>query len=325
MKKTLIFVTVFAAFALIFNLIRYWPDGKLHLTFCDVGQGDAIYIRFASGQDMLIDGGPDNKVLACLSQAMPFYDRTIDVVLLTHPQSDHLNGLIPVIERYSLKYFVAPPVGNTTLSYRRLIDVVASRSIAVKNLYSGSEMRFGQAKVKVVWPDGQWVAEKTKNQKCSIKNHLPNSLCIADAAGEQAVQEARGAVLGAETSEDLNHFSIITHLAYGDFDALFSGDSDIAVQKNILERGLALASSNNPIEVLKVPHHGSKTGLFAQFLDSLGAKLAVISVGANNRYGHPAAEILDLFKDRHIDLLRTDIDGTIEVTSDGKSWSVRVK
>src|SRR3972149_6329793 len=82
------------------------PDGKLHIIFCDVGQGDAAYIRTPNNQDMLIDGGPDDKVLSCLGRHMPFYDRTIDVVVLTHPQKDHLQGLISVVERYTVKYFV---------------------------------------------------------------------------------------------------------------------------------------------------------------------------------------------------------------------------
>ena len=88
------------------------PDGRLHLVFCNVGQGDSTYIRTPSNLDMLIDGGPDDKVLSCLGRHMPFYDRTLDVVVLSHPQADHMRGLISVIQRYNVKYFVIGAVGS---------------------------------------------------------------------------------------------------------------------------------------------------------------------------------------------------------------------
>jgi len=80
---------------------RGLPDGRLHVVFLDVGQGDAIFIQTPSGKQMLIDGGPSERVLLSqLGRQMPFWDRTLDVMLLTHPDSDHVTGLVPVLERY---------------------------------------------------------------------------------------------------------------------------------------------------------------------------------------------------------------------------------
>ena len=67
------------------------PDGKLHIFFCNVGQGDAVYIRFPDGRDMLVDGGPNDTVLQCLGRHMPFWDREITMVVNSRPQNDHLN------------------------------------------------------------------------------------------------------------------------------------------------------------------------------------------------------------------------------------------
>ncbi|MBN1811467.1 MAG: DNA internalization-related competence protein ComEC/Rec2, partial [Anaerolineae bacterium] len=80
---------------LAFFFWRGLPDGKLHVTFLDVGQGDAIFIQTPSGKQVLVDGGPsDTALLSQLGRRMPFWDRSIDLVLLTHPESDHVTGLI---------------------------------------------------------------------------------------------------------------------------------------------------------------------------------------------------------------------------------------
>jgi len=93
-------VTIWAAVAAL-------PDKNLHVVFCDVGQGDAVLVKMGTSQ-VLVDGGPDNKVLECLARNMPFYDRRIEVVILTHPQADHMNGLVDVLERYTVLRFINP-------------------------------------------------------------------------------------------------------------------------------------------------------------------------------------------------------------------------
>lgn len=79
------------------------PDGKLHVYFLDVGQGDAIFIQTPGGRQILVDGGPDRTILRRLGEVMPFYDHTIDLVIATHPDADHLGGLVEVLEKYQVK------------------------------------------------------------------------------------------------------------------------------------------------------------------------------------------------------------------------------
>lgn len=266
---------------LLFSFFLSLPDGKLHVVFCNVGQGDAAYIRTPNNQDMLIDGGPDNKVLSCLGKYMPFYDRTIDLVLLTHPQKDHLQGLISVVERYTVKHFVIGVVGNETEGYRKLVEAIQKKKVPTRNLYLGDTFSLGSVKFSVLWPERSWVSDKS--------------------------------VLGLSTDTGLNSFSYFLHLSYGSFDALFTGDGDSRIQPEIMRQ------ANLPdIEVLKFPHHGSKTGILPEFLDKIHPELAVISVGKNS-YGHPSKEAIELLSNRAIRIKRTDEDGNVEVISDGSS------
>lgn len=263
---------------LLFNFLTSLPDGKLHIVFCDVGQGDAAYVRFPDGRDMLVDAGPNNKVLGCLGKHMPFWDRTLDLVVLSHPQKDHMQGLLSVLERYRIGYFVRSNIDNTTDGYKKLMEVVKDRSIKEKLVTVGEEISIGQINLTVLWPSDD--------------------------------------VLGASTT-DLNDASVVFTLRFGSFDALFPGDADIRVESQY--RGMKLA--NTTMEVLKVPHHGSKTGMTTEYLNWLKPQLAIISVGQNT-YGHPTQEILTMLADVGIRVLRTDQEGDIEVVSDGKNWQV---
>jgi len=282
---------------LLFTYLFTLPDGKLHIVFCDVGQGDAAYIRTPSNQDMLIDGGPNDRVLTCLGNHMPFYDRTIDVVMLTHPQKDHLQGLISVIERYNVKYFVIGPEGNETEGYNLLVENIKKENIPIRNLYQGDNFSLGDVNFAVLWPERGWVAA-----------HI--SPTISDLS---YLSDSR--VLGLQTETDLNNFSYFMHLQYGSFDALFTGDGDIKIQPEIMK-----TTQLPDVDVLKFPHHGSKTGILPDFLDLVKPEMSVISVG-NNSYGHPTKEAIDLLDSRAIEIKRTDLEGDIELVSDGKSWS----
>jgi len=265
------------------------PDGKLHLVFCNVGQGDAAYVRFADGKDMLIDGGPNDSVLGCLGKHMPFWDRNIDIVVLSHPQKDHMQGLIEVLRRYKVDYFVHSKVVNDTDGFREMEKILVEKKVIVKDVVQADEIDVGNAKITTVWPT----------------------------QGQLALAQGQESVLGVSTTTNLNDFSVVLLLSYGEFDALFPGDADNHVNPSLMHAPLG----GDPIEVLKVPHHGSKTGMTADYLTWVNPKLAVISVGKNS-YGHPSPEIVGLLNNKNITIKRTDKAGDIEVVSDGKTWHV---
>ncbi len=289
---------------LILLLGFFWslPDGKLHIVFCDVGQGDAAYIRFPDGRDMLVDGGPNDAVLGCLGRHMPFWDRHINIVALTHPQKDHMQGLITVLERYGTDYFVRSDIANTTEGYGQLMDVVKRRMVKQRFVTTGEAIMVGSTTLSVLWP--------SEDQIANFKRSLLAS------QGETL----QGSVLGVSSPSNLNDGSVVFLLRYGNFDALFPGDADIRVESGW--RNLQLA--DRTLEVLKYPHHGSKTGMTEEFLEMLQPKLAVISVGKNS-YGHPAGSVISALDASRVPVKRTDKEGDIEIVSDGRRWEVDSK
>ena len=109
--------------------------------------------------------------------------------------------------------------------------------------------------------------------------------------------------------------SLITHLSFGTFDLVLTGDSQVGGLTD------AIVSMGKEIDVLQVPHHGSSSGLDSLLLDELNPKLAIISVG-QNRYGHPTKKVLDLLREKGISVSRTDQRGDVEVIADEKGWKV---
>ncbi|OGM25852.1 hypothetical protein A3D00_03050 [Candidatus Woesebacteria bacterium RIFCSPHIGHO2_02_FULL_38_9] len=262
------------------------PDSRLHLIACDVGQGDAILATYKSTQ-MLVDGGPDRRVLDCLSRHMSFWDRKIEVVILTHPQLDHFSGLIDVIKRYKVDLFVGNAVDNSTQSYRVLKNLVGSKGIRVINPREGLDIRLGSMFLDIVNP---------------IKKLLT----------DEPIENKLGTFT---TNKDLNDFSVVGTLSFGNFNVLLTGD----IGPNMIDE-ITATGKIHKVEVLKVPHHGSKNGLTEKLLEVANPDLAIISVGAKNSFGHPSPEVLKLLSDKAIKTLRTDQMGDVEVISDGKRW-----
>ncbi len=100
------------------------PDYLLHVSFLDVGQGDAMFIQTYQGAQILIDGGPSDKVLSELGKKMPFWDRTLDLVILTHPDADHSSGLIDVLKRYEVKKVLLTHVTAPTATFKQFSDAL---------------------------------------------------------------------------------------------------------------------------------------------------------------------------------------------------------
>lgn len=280
-KKKLIIVAIITLLglgAIVLYQKLILEDGRLQVVFCDVGQGDAIFLRTPNGSDILIDGGPDRSVLECLSRHMPFWDRRLELVLLTHLHADHLNGLVDVIQRYSILQFVETdfPVQEETEGQKRLQEELTRRNVSVRKVFQGEVAKLNEIKIIVLWPT------------------------------RDAVKYLR----------DVNDASIVLLFTFKDFEVLLTGDASTT---------LLNTEEINGLDILKVPHHGAKTGMDEDFLDRVRPSMAVISVGKNNRYGHPHEEIIKILRDEDIKILRTDQDGEIVVVSDGHTWSVRTK
>ncbi len=267
---------LFLATCLVWYAVLVESNDKLKVAFLDVGQGDAIFIEAPGGNQMLIDGGPNKAVLSALSKVMPFYDRSIDLVLMTHPDADHANGLVDVLGRYKVGAFVDSGVTPEKPVHKEIENLVAEKGIADLNLIKGYRINLGEgAYVDIVSPP---------------------------VAGD---------------SVDSNNGSVVGHLVYGNNSFLLTGDMEQKMEKYLVATGADIKS-----DVLKVGHHGSRTSTAPEFLGSVAPKYAVISVGKNNKYGHPHRETISTLNQFGVSTLQTDQLGTIIFESDGQNISL---
>lgn len=283
--------------AVVWLAVATYPVPELRVISCDVGQGDATLAIYGK-VEILVDGGPGRKVLDCLSENIPFWDRHIELVVMTHPQKDHFEGLVEVFRRYDVEVFLADSLDSSSQEYSVLKKVVGGSGARVVDPVDVESIRFGLLHLDILHPKKEFV--------------LANS--------EVSGLENRDKVLGTTTSKrDANDFSVVAILSLGKFDALLTGDMGPKISDMIAKK-LATQTPAHGLEYIKIPHHGSKNGISEKLLDVNDFKIAVISVGAKNSYGHPHKEILDMLTSRDIDTLRTDLNGNIVVVSDGKSF-----
>ncbi len=268
------------ACALVWSAVRAQADGLLHLYQLDVGQGDAILVVSPNGRRMLVDGGPDPRaVLDGLGRHLPPWDRRLDVVVLTHPDLDHVGGLPAVLERYDVGWVLDP-------------DLPAES------------------------PDAAfWSATRHAEPARVVRAAAGGRIALDPEAGVAAdilwPPEPRLAGVGAEA----NNNAVVLRLAYGRTSALLTGDIEAPAEAALLAAGARLDA-----QVLKVAHHGSATSTTADWLAAVRPAMAVIGVGADNRYGHPDPGVLERLDAAVV--RRTDRDGEIEVLSDGRAWWV---
>jgi len=255
-------------------------DKNLEVYFLNVGQGDSEFIKTPENHQIIIDGGPDSLVLTEISKLMPFWDRTIDLVVLSHPEKDHMQGLLEILKKYKADYILWSGVKKTAPEYDEWMNILGrQKKLGAKIMAtkSGDIVRLGEVKIETIFPF-ESLAEK-------------------------------------EIKDTSNNTCIVSKLIFGTNSFLFSGDIDTTAEKEIIARS-DLATTKS--DVLKVSHHGSKYSTSEDFLANVSSKFAVIEVG-KNFYGHPTPETLQRLEKFGIQILRTDINGTIEFVSDGEN------
>lgn len=266
----------------------------LEVNFFDVGQGDAIFIETPRRQQILIDGGPDSTILEKLGKEMSFWDRTIDLVILTHPESDHLNGPLEVLKRYKIDYILWTGIVRDTAEYKewqRLLKEESEKDGArIKIAKSGQKIKLWRSDLHNIYLEVLYPLENRENQQL----------------------------------KDSNNSSIVCRLTFNQNSFLFTGDiyksaeKELVIRENSCSNSCEFASLDS--DVLKVAHHGSKTSSSKEFIEAVSPEIAVISVKKDNSYGHPHPEVLENLND--INILRTDINGDIIIISDGTRYRI---
>jgi beta-lactamase superfamily II metal-dependent hydrolase len=328
-KYKKIYIILLFLVSILWTAIIIFPKTKTKVVFCNVGQGDASLITHGFEQ-VLIDGGPDERVLECLSKNMPFNDKQIEAVFLTHGDADHLTGLLSVFEQYKVKNVFLSPAQASSLKYSKLLSILseqAKNNANINKMFAKDRVKIGNLYIESIWPEKSWTASKIGEQ-----TNLNLALKSYKLKSYQSIQNSAngfdGVVLGDKSANvELNMFSIVL-LIIVDTNTInnkqkklfFMGDADQKVQKEIFslmnscEKDTDCDIYNNiitGIDILKFPHHGSKTGISREFLQFIKPKEAIISVGKNS-YGHPTKEALDLLNEAKIKVRRTDLEGNIE-------------
>jgi competence protein ComEC len=162
MNKKLLTILFIIVIAFIFTSIkgsgnvRGIEDGSLVVYFLDIGQGDATLIRTPEGNDILIDGGPDNMLVQKLGEYLPFYDRVIETIILTHPDSDHVTGLVEVLKRYDVEQIIMTGANHESANYKIFLDNIDS-STEIKFITSPEIVQLGEfVAFDVLWPKQDW-------------------------------------------------------------------------------------------------------------------------------------------------------------------------
>lgn len=168
-KVIFVGLLVLATILCVYILVSLIIPKKLKISFFDVGQGDAIFIQTPSGKEMLIDGGPTNIILSRLDGELSYFNRDIDVVVATHPDADHVTGLIPVLEKYKVNSIViSPSVGDTEVfgDFNKHVD---DEHADVHVAHTGDEIDFHDGViVRVLYPEEKYIAKKNDTNDSSV-------------------------------------------------------------------------------------------------------------------------------------------------------------
>ncbi|MDA1060327.1 MAG: MBL fold metallo-hydrolase, partial [bacterium] len=156
------------------------PDHKFHIYFLDVGQGDAIFIKTPENHQILIDGGPQNNVIEELTDIIPFFDKSIDLIVLTHPHADHLSGLIHVLKRYKVDSVLIAGIDYESSYYDEFLAEILDSQIFVAE--ASTDFLFGDVLLDVIYPKNQLLGESFSNLNNSSivlsVNYGPNVILL---------------------------------------------------------------------------------------------------------------------------------------------------
>lgn len=183
-------IVLISSFVIVVTLLIYQfintSNNDFKMVFCDVGQGDAIYIR-AFGEDIVIDGGPDARVEECLSAHMPLFDRNIELMVVTHADSDHYAGFIDVLDSYSVSNFATSYGDSDVSGYESLMEKLSEQNLEIRRLSQGEAIRItDELKIDVLWPPREF----------------------------------------SEIDDDRNNSSLVMLVDYMDFEVVLTGDLD---------------------------------------------------------------------------------------------------
>lgn len=231
-------------------LQKYVFSDHLQVVFLQIDRGDSIYINTPHHKEIMIDGGYNISTLVSLEKHRPFWDKHLDLLILTHSDSDHYLGFLDILDRFSVGNILM--TGSTKYSppFQKLLKKISEKNIPIIYADQYKDFVVDGVTFDIISPLSSRVGEKSKG----------------------------------------NNESLVIKMQYHQQSILFTGDIE---QKT---EALLLASGKNVhADILKVPHHGSRSSSSENFLRAVNPQQAVFTTGTKNQFGHPHKEVLERY------------------------------
>jgi competence protein ComEC len=274
MKYKLLILTLFLLAIAVFLIVLDWQSSHREFTFAmlDVGQGDGLFIESPTGTQILVDAGPPKKIISQLARVMSPFDRSIDAIIITNPDEDHIGGFLDVLKTYQVGEVFESGTWSDSKTYQNLQEEFKNKKIPDILAKRGMRLNLGGGAVlDILFPDRD------------------------------------------VTDWQTNDGSVVARLSYRGTSFMLTGDAPMATEKLIL-------ADNSPAQLkstyLKVGHHGSRTSSSVEFVQAVAPTNALISVGKDNKFGHPHQETLNTLAGFGVKVFRTDQLGAIIIKCD---------
>ena len=260
--------------------------GILTFTVLNIGQGDSLFIESPTGTQVFVDGGPDKNLMKEISSVVPWYDRHIDMLVVTNPDKDHYEGFIPLLDQYSVDVVLESGTKSKTETYALLEKKIADKKIPEIFGRRGERVLLGGgAYLEILFPDRD-VTDTSSNDGSLVMRLVYGSTSVS---------------LQGDSTAKIEHYLV-------------------GLDPSTLLRASGLKST-----ILKAGHHGSRTSSSEEYVKAVSPQWAVISSGPNNSYGHPHQEVLDTMTKLNISAYDTCNNGDLIFQSDGTNFVLKNK
>jgi len=294
-KNMLLTIAVVSAIILGLDAL-YWGYQRFfrsdfRVTVLDVGQGTASLLEFPKGPVMLIDAGGFSSFSAFDMGKMVVAPllwrkkiRSVDILVLSHANSDHVNGMVYIAEHFHVKAIWANTEPEDSAGYRRFMDVLQEKSLFPADF------------------------------KTFSRHHEINGVSLDIVNPPPDFMERRQ----LETWRDINNNSLVVHAGFGNVTLLFPGDIKSGAEKEMV----ALYGDRLQSRVLVAPHHGSKSSNSDAFVEAIKPQIVIFTTGLNNRFNFPHPSVIKRYQDMGATLLNTATHGAVRICTDGTTLTI---